>query len=160
MQPHFAQRSVLHRVHFLLKVLAKGLGQVHGLEGYAESGALGGDGRGPDEICAGGFSPKNPSAGLSVAQHVEGVPDTGSNWISTTHDVDTTKNFGGDGYVYKIANPGCGTEVDCDPDLIDKYGADPTDSEHEIAFNRDIPPGNILGYWKKGADPSTSQACP
>ena len=33
-----------------------------------------GDSRPPNEICSQGFAPQNPSAGLSLAQHVEGVP--------------------------------------------------------------------------------------
>jgi hypothetical protein len=49
--------------------------------------------------------------------------------------------------VYKIDNPGCGKEADCDPDLMAKYGPDPPDSEHEIAFTKNIAPGNIAGWF-------------
>jgi RHS repeat-associated protein len=125
-----------------------------------------GDSRPPSEICSQGFQQSNPNAGLTVAQHVEGVPDNpanpGSNWISTTHDADTAAGFGG-GNVYLIDNPGCGVEVDCDPDLIAKFGDDDPDSEHEIAFDHAIPPHRILGYYSPGAaatDPWTYTACP
>jgi RHS repeat-associated protein len=105
-----------------------------------------GDSRPPSEICADGFKPQNPAAGLTLAQHVEGVPPGGSNWISTTHDPDVAENFGDGKHTYVIDNPGCGTEVDCDPDVIAKYGADPAASEHEIAFDKALPPKRILGW--------------
>lgn len=115
-----------------------------------------GDSRPPSEICKNGFQRQDPSAGLSLYQHVEGVPDTGSNWISTAHQFDKAADFGkdystGDQYVYTIANPGCGKEVDCDPDVQAKYG-DPPDanSETEIAFDKDIPPTAVMGYQKIG----------
>jgi RHS repeat-associated protein len=121
-----------------------------------------GDSRPPDEICSQGFAPRNPSANLSLFTHVEGVPPTGSNWVSTTHDKSIAeKNFGTGKTVYVIKNPGCGTEVDCDPDVIAKYGVDPAGSEHEIAFNKAIPPNNILGFYTPTASGHSSfQACP
>jgi RHS repeat-associated protein len=123
-----------------------------------------GDDRPPETICQQGFQPSNPSANLSIYDHVEGVPDSpdkpkGSNWVSTSHDMETAENFGDT--VYLISNPGCGEEVDCDPDLIDKYGPDPKDSEHEIAFNKPIPPGKIIGFYKPSQGGMASfQACP
>ncbi len=106
-----------------------------------------GDKRAPDVVCKEGFVPRNPAAGLTVAQHVEGVPATGSNWISTTHDKKTAETFAGDqGVIFVIDNPGCGVEVDCDPVLMQKYGSDPPGSEHEIAFNKAIPPANVKGF--------------
>ncbi len=119
-----------------------------------------GDSRAPDEICKKGFKPQNPNAGLTLFQHVEGVPPTGSNWVSTTYDSSIGDSFGGgDGYIYVIDNPGCGKEVDCDPDVMAKYGDD-DDSEKEIAFDKAIPPGNVLGYFSKSAGPSSFQVCP
>jgi len=118
-----------------------------------------GDKRPPETICKEGFQARNPGAGLSLYQHVEGVPASGSNWISTTHDLDTAEGFGDT--VYVISNPGCGEEVDCDPELMDKYGPDPSDSEHEIAFNKPIPPGKIVGFFKPDEGGMASfQACP
>ena len=117
-----------------------------------------GDTRPPDEVCKNGFAPRNPNAGLSVAQHVEGVPSTGSNWISTTHDMKTAEGWGDNVFVFH--NPGCGVEVDCDPDLIKKYGSDSPDSEHEIAFNKTIPPGKIVGFFSNKGGIATFQACP
>lgn len=121
-----------------------------------------GDSRPPSEICSQGFAPQNPAAGLTLAQHVEGVPPGGSNWISTTHDPDVAKNFGDGKNVYVIDNPGCGTEVDCDPTLMAKYGADPAGSEHEIAFDKALPPKRILGWFSP--DPTSGapvfNACP
>jgi RHS repeat-associated protein len=103
--------------------------------------------RRPSEVCAQGFKPHNPNAGLTVAQHVEGVPKTGSNWISLTHDPATAAEYAEGGPVYVIANPGCGVEVDCDPAMLAKYGPDPVNTEHEIAFDRPIPPSAMLGYY-------------
>jgi len=116
-----------------------------------------GDDRPPSEICAKGFAPRNPAAGLTVAQHVEGCPGGGSNWVSTAYDAEEAEKFGGD-TVYVIANPGCGVEVDCDPDVQAKYGN--SSSETEIAFNKPIPPGNVVGYYSKSAGGSSFQACP
>ena len=119
-----------------------------------------GDDRGPSDICSQGFQPRNPSANISLNTHVEGVPGGGSNWVSTTHDQATADNFGDGGYVYVISNPGCGHEVDCDPDAIAKYGPDPAGSEHEIAFNKAIPPDKIVGYYQPSAGGISSfQAC-
>jgi RHS repeat-associated protein len=106
-----------------------------------------GDSRPPSVICSQGFAPRNPLAGLTIAEHVEGVPENGSNWISTTHDAATAAELSNGGPVYVIANPGCGVEVDCDPEMLAKYGPDHPDSEHEIAFDRAIPPANIMGYY-------------
>ena len=122
-----------------------------------------GDSRPPNEICSQGFAPQNPSAGLSLAQHVEGVPPGGSNWVSTTHDKSVAeKSFGSGKTVYVVNNPGCGKEVDCDPDVIKKYGTDPPGSEHEIAFDKAIPPSNIVGFYSPtaGGGHSAFQACP
>src|SRR6266566_3833092 len=106
------------------------------------------DSRPPDEICKNGFAPRNPSAGLTVAQHVEGVPAGGSNWISTSHSKEWAEKTGlGGKQVYVIKNPGCGEEVDCNPDLMAKYGPDPPDSEHEIAFDKAIPKNLIKGFF-------------
>ena len=123
-----------------------------------------GDKRSPDVICSEGFQPQNPAANLSVYEHVEGVPKGGSNWISTTHNPETAKDFGGD-TIYVIANPviddpGChAKEADCDPDLIKKYGTDPASSEHEILFRTPIPPKNVVGYYSASQGPTSFQVC-
>jgi RHS repeat-associated protein len=129
---------------------------------------LRGDSRPPDQICNQGFQPSNPAANISVLTHVNGVPTTGSNWISTTYESSTAERFansaaaqyGGSPLVYVIDNPGCGVEVDCDPDVLAweaQYG--PAGSEQEIAFNGGVPASRILGYYPAG-DPSAFQACP
>jgi RHS repeat-associated protein len=119
------------------------------------------DSRPPDEVCKDGFTQKDPTAGLTVAQHVEGVPDTGSNWISTSHSRDWAEKTGlGGKQVYVIDNPGCGVEVDCDPVLMAKYGPDPADSEHEIAFDKDIPANNVKGFFTKGSGGLSFTPCP
>jgi RHS repeat-associated protein len=129
-----------------------------------------GDRRPPDEICSQGFKPAGPTNNFSLLEHVNGPPPK-SNWVSTTHDFDTAERFAGygsGGPVYVIDNPGCGKEVDCDPDVIEdlrKHGdPNPTDStitEHEIAFNKAIPPGNIKGFFPKTATGlGPYQACP
>jgi len=119
------------------------------------------DSRPPSEICANGFAPTNPSAGLTVAQHVEGVPPGGSNWVSTSHSKDWAEKTGlGGAQVYVIENPGCGVEVDCDPTLMAKYGPDPPDSEHEIAFDKAIPAGNVKGFFTKGSGGLSFTPCP
>jgi hypothetical protein len=94
-----------------------------------------------------------------LARHADAVPVGGSNWISTSHQQDVAGRFAGterkgDGHIYVINNPGCGEEVDCDPDVIQWYKdqgePDPLDSsfsEHEIAFNRPIPGSNVAGYF-------------
>lgn len=118
-----------------------------------------GDSGGPEIICKEGFKPQNPAANLSVITHVNGVPPGGSNWVATTYDSDVAENFGTkDGYVYMIDNPGCGVEVDCDPEVQKQY-PDPDDSEKEILFDKAIPPKNIIGYWKKSAGQHTFQTC-
>jgi RHS repeat-associated protein len=134
----------------------------------------------PAVICKGGFVPKDPNAGLTVYGHIEGVPETGSNWISTTYDQGIAEKFAdmavekakyekaakdpnfevGEPWVYIFLNPGCGVEVDCDPDLMKKYGPDPKDTEHEIAFNRSIPPKKIVGYYHKEKGMASFQGCP
>lgn len=120
------------------------------------------DTRPPSEICANGFSPRNPAAGLSVIQHVNGIPGGGSNFVATTHSLDWAENTGlGGDLVYVIDNPGCGIEVDCDPDVQAQYGADPAASEHEILFSNPIPGKKIVGFFSKSAGGIASfQACP
>jgi len=119
------------------------------------------DSRPPDEICKNGFAPQNPSAGLTVAQHVEGVPAGGSNWVSTSHSKDWAEKTGlGGQQVYVMENPGCGVEVDCDPTLMAKYGPDPADSEHEIAFDKAIPKNFIKGFFTKGSGGLSFTPCP
>ena len=120
------------------------------------------DDRLPDEICRDGFTPQNPNAGLTVFQHVEGVPPGGSNWIATSHSQDWAENQSlGRDRVYVILNPGCGVEVDCDPDVMAKYGPDPPGSEHEIVFDTAIPPNKIVGFFSRSNGGMASfQACP
>jgi RHS repeat-associated protein len=119
------------------------------------------DSRPPDEICKQGFAPQNPSAGLTIAQHVEGVPAGGSNWVSTSHSKDWAEKTGlGGQQVYVIDNPGCGVEVDCDPTLMAKYGPDPPDSEHEIAFDKAIPASSVKGFFTKGSGGLSFTPCP
>jgi RHS repeat-associated protein len=119
------------------------------------------DSRPPDEVCKDGFAQQNPSAGLTIAQHVEGVPPGGSNWVSTSHSKQWAEKTGlGGKQVYVIENPGCGVEVDCDPDVIAKYGPDPADSEHEIAFDKDIPKNFVKGFFTKGSGGLSFTPCP
>jgi RHS repeat-associated protein len=118
-----------------------------------------GDRRPPSEICAKGFKAKNEAGTLSVFEHVEGKG--GSQFVSTSHDRATAERFAKGGPVYVINNPGCGTEVDCDPDVMAKYGPDPASTEHEIAFNKAIPPGNVAGFFPPTAGGyGPFQACP
>jgi RHS repeat-associated protein len=109
--------------------------------------------RPPSVICKDGFKAINPNGTTSIADHVEGAVHD-SPWISTTHRKDFAekwmKSDGNQRYVYEIENPGCGVEVDCDPKLIAKYGTDPADSEHEIAFHKEIPVGKVKGYYPVG----------
>jgi RHS repeat-associated protein len=127
-----------------------------------------GDSRPPDDICNNGFPPSNPTANISVLTHVNGVPTTGSNWVSTSYEGSTAERFahsaanqyGGQPLVYVIDNPNCGIEVDCDPDVLDwekKYG--PAGSEQEIAFNGGLPASRIVGFYHAD-DPTSFQACP
>lgn len=122
-----------------------------------------GDSRPPDEICKNGFTATDPTANISVYKHVNGPPPK-SNWISTTHDINTASRevFAKGKYVYVIDNPGCGVEVDCDPEVMAQYGPDPKDSEHEIAFNKALPPGKIKGFYPAtgGGGLGPFQACP
>jgi hypothetical protein len=60
------------------------------------------------------------------------------------------KSDGNQRYVYEFENPGCGEEVDCNPQLMAKYGSDPADTEHEIAFKKEIPANKIKGYYPVG----------
>lgn len=134
---------------------------------------LRGDGRPPSDICANGFQPSNPNANISAFTHVEGVPATGSNWISTTYDQATAERFARSGaasdkappnaqpWVYVIKNPGCGVEVDCLPESIAKYGAD-AQGEDEIAFDGGLPGGPngvISGYYHADLGPSSFKPC-
>jgi len=122
-----------------------------------------GDRRPPEAICKDGFKPHNPQGNFELVDHVNGA-NQNSQWVSTSHDLksaQTASSFGTDydkdigpragRWVYEIENPGCGQEVDCDPKVIaheqrlkDEHGID-SSSEHEIAFNKAIPPGNIVG---------------
>lgn len=132
-----------------------------------------GDGRPPSDICANGFAPSNPAANISAFTHMEGVPPTGSNWVSTTYTQSVAERFARSGaqsdkappnaqpWVYVIRNPGCGVEVDCLPESIAKYGAD-ADGEDEIAFNGALPggPGGmIVGYYHADQGPSSFKPC-
>jgi RHS repeat-associated protein len=112
-------------------------------------------GRMASDICAKGFTQWNPKGTNSLANHMKGSnPDT--QWISTSYQKDTFE-VGGD-VVYEIENPGCGHEVDCDPEVRDTYKqwgyADPdtAPSEMEIAFKKPIPAANIRGYYLKQPD--------
>jgi RHS repeat-associated protein len=123
-----------------------------------------GNRRSPSQVCADGFTPKDPTQ--TVLQHVNG----GCGWISTAYDAAEAETFAemgrqdyGTGYVYVIDNPGCGVEVDCDPDvqqdLADNGGDPVADSEREIAFNKKIPGKNILGYYDVSLGPASFQTC-
>jgi RHS repeat-associated protein len=128
-----------------------------------------GDSRPPDQICQQGFQPVNPNGNVTVFEHVEGIH--GSNWVSTTYDGEVAERFARSGvhsskappnaepWVYVIDNPGCGVEVDCDPEVQAKYG-NPVDSEKEIAFNGGLPPGRVLGYYHADQGPASFQTCP
>jgi len=126
-----------------------------------------GDSRPPDDICANGLVPTDPTANISLIAHVNGPPPA-SNWISTAYEGETAEKFarwaaqnhGGQPLVYVIDNPNCGLEVDCDPDILDwekQYG--PAGTEHEIAFNGGVPANRIVGYYHAD-DPTSFQACP
>jgi hypothetical protein len=120
-------------------------------EGKADEPTLyRGDKRPPDEICKKGFTQRNPAAGLSLKSHSNGVPSSGSNWVSTTHDPAIAEDFGGT--VYVIANPGCGQEVDCDPEVQawEKSVGGNVSSEKEIAFDKPIPPSAVMGHYPAG----------
>jgi hypothetical protein len=95
-----------------------------------------------------------------VYEHAAGVPGGGggSRFIGTTYDAQYATCTGAD-TVYVISNPGCGIEVDCDPECQQRFG--PNDTEAEIVFENPIPGANILGwYTMSGGGPSTFQACP
>jgi RHS repeat-associated protein len=119
-----------------------------------------GDDRDPKEICANGFQPKNAAANISIKDHVGG--DTRS-WVSTSYDVNTAARFGA--FVYIIDNPGCGVEVDCDPELQafeeeqeKKYGVPKAASESEFAF-KNIVPTAVTGYWENTPSGWVQQSC-
>jgi RHS repeat-associated protein len=127
-----------------------------------------GDSRPPSDICANGFPPSNPTANISVLTHVNGVPTTGSNWVSTSYEGSTAERFahsaanqyGGQPLVYVIDNPGCGVEVDCDPDVQAwEASVGGSSSEQEIAFNGGLPASRVVGYYHAD-DPTSFQACP
>ena len=113
-------------------------------------------GRMASDICANGFTQRNPLGTNSLANHMQGSNHK-TQWISTLYHKDHFE-VGGD-IVYEMDNPGCGHEMDCDPGVRDKYkewskGGDPDKfpSEMEIAFKKPIPAANIRGYYLKQAD--------
>ena len=115
-----------------------------------------GDSRPPSDICGKGFSPRNPAANISIADHVGGKC---RGWVSTSYDYDTAGRFGKESndprYVYVIANPACaanpGHEVDCDPGVqkrqedLKAMGVSPEESEFEIAF-KNVPASAVVGF--------------
>jgi RHS repeat-associated protein len=135
-----------------------------------------GDSRPPSEICAQGFQPTGPTENISLLDHVGGRSP--SNWVSTSYegaDAERAAHWGvtspkappnAEPWVYVIDNPGCGVEVDCDPDIqkrqddLKKMGVPPEESEHEIAFNGGLPANRVLGYYHADLGPSSFQACP
>jgi len=140
-------------------------------QGMAQTPTLyrgGGGGRPPDQVCAQGFVAHDPTQ--TVLQHVNG----GCGWISTSYNAAATERFarntaqryGGQPYVYVIANPGCGVETECDPGVQawqQQVGMDPAnDDEFEVAFNTNLPGGQggaILGYYDASIGPQSFQAC-
>lgn len=120
-----------------------------------------GDDRDPSDICNNGFQPRNPSANISIKDHVGG--DTRA-WVSTTYDQDTAKRFGDGKRVYIIDNPGCGVEVDCDPEVqerqewLKEQGIPPEESEFEIAF-KNVPPQAVTGYYENTPSGWVKKSC-
>jgi RHS repeat-associated protein len=123
-----------------------------------------GDSRSPDQICRDGFVPQDPTQ--TPLQHMNG----GCGWVSTAYEGSTAEHFahsavtkyGGNPYVYVIDNPGCGVEVECDPEVQEwqkDVGMDDDDTEHEVAFNKAVPGSNVLGYYDARLGPTSFQTC-
>jgi hypothetical protein len=100
-------------------------------------------------------------APISIKQHVDGATRA---WVSTTYDVNTAADFSSE-YIYIIDNPGCGVEVDCDPEVQafekwqeEEHGLPPAESEYEFAF-KNVPPSAVSGYWQNGPGGWTQHSC-